>query len=472
MYIKKAERELIKTINEYVDSYNSGIKEFRTWLNSNKIYLCLKKEKMCKCTYCQNEFKTDKKINENAICPFCKKRLLIKQFNNRCFEEKNYYSILIPYEDKYLARVFEIYSYLTSTGKTENNILEIERQIILDNGALGFCEIISSMKKNTGGYFYIEYWNHDYYWKPSPYHRYAFYKKFYPDNIDDVLKAKYFSIKEVIEKVDNVNICDLITGVKDNNYSLEILIKAKLYNLATEYYEFEPGNFESTFGIDKSYFKFMQENDITKGQLDVLKLIKIKDIELIKYYENIYWRLDDLFKYCNPVDFYNYHLKEKDLSEYLDYLDMAKKLGYDLKDKKYLYPKKLKEEHDKLQHIININKSKLLNRKIKQRYKKLLINQFSDNKYIVFPAASVDDLINESKQMNNCVKTYAERYANGICDIYFMRLLTSKEISLVTIEVRDNKVVQKRTKNNAITNRSQNLFIKKWEKRLKGEKLC
>lgn len=79
---------------------------------------------------------------------------------------------------------------------------------------------------------------------------------------------------------------------------------------------------------------------------------------------------------------------------------------------------------------------------------------------------SQKELTNESKQQNNCVKTYAERIAKGKCDIYFMRLISNVNKSLVTIEVKNNKVVQKRTKNNCDATLEQNIFIEKWERKI------
>lgn len=46
-----------------------------------------------------------------------------------------------------------------------------------------------------------------------------------------------------------------------------------------------------------------------------------------------------------------------------------------------------------------------------------------------------------------------------------------KDKSLVTVEVRNNEVVQQRTKNNNDTTKEQKKFLKKWEKNIlrKGE---
>ncbi|MCF0125371.1 MAG: PcfJ domain-containing protein, partial [Clostridia bacterium] len=96
----------------------------------------------------------------------------------------------------------------------------------------------------------------------------------------------------------------------------------------------------------------------------------------------------------------------------------------------------------------------------------LIKNVFKNNEFIIFPASSVAELVEESKQQNNCVRTYAERYADGNCDIYFMRKIDTPNVSLVTVEVRDNKVVQKRTKNNEKTNKKQDKFLDTWQKKV------
>ena len=79
------------------------------------------------------------------------------------------------------------------------------------------------------------------------------------------------------------------------------------------------------------------------------------------------------------------------------------------------------------------------------------------------PAPNLKALQDESKQQNNCVRTYAEKYADGTCDIYFMRDIQNPKKSLVTVEVKNNKVVQSRIKNNNDPNEKQLKFLDRWE---------
>ena len=104
------------------------------------------------------------------------------------------------------------------------------------------------------------------------------------------------------------------------------------------------------------------------------------------------------------------------------------------------------------------------------KYKQLVFdNDFNINSEAVINYyRSFDDLIDESSQMSNCVRIYSERIVNGDCQIYFMRYKRSKNKSLVTIEVRNNKVVQARTKYNKDTTEEQSKVIKEFEKRLIG----
>ena len=107
--------------------------------------------------------------------------------------------------------------------------------------------------------------------------------------------------------------------------------------------------------------------------------------------------------------------------------------------------------------------------KIIKRSKELSANIYKNNKFIILPAYNLKDLQEESKQQHNCVRTYAEKYASGDCDIYFMRDIKKQNKSLVTVEVKQNKVIQSRVKYKKSPNNMQQKFLKTWEENvLKG----
>ena len=97
---------------------------------------------------------------------------------------------------------------------------------------------------------------------------------------------------------------------------------------------------------------------------------------------------------------------------YEDYLRFAKIFDLDLKNKKYIFPENLRKKHDELEKSFRVHSRELLNKKILGRYNNLKDNIFKDKCFIIFPAKNVEDLENESKEQHNCVRTYAEKYAN------------------------------------------------------------
>ena len=234
-------------------------------------------------------------------------------------------------------------------------------------------------------------------------------------------------------------------------------------------------NFENVFGVPKSYYGFMKRNNITYLQLEILRLLKECNISKIRYlqrFADYYGKIDKLTEIANYINlnkFIKYSKKHRgkiDIYMYKDYLKFAKMLGFDLKNKKYIFPTNLKEEHDKLEKEYKVQEENIINNAIIKRGKELNKNKYSDKKFIVFPAYTLKDLKNESKEQNNCVRTYAEDYAKGTCDIYFMRDINNQKKSLVTIEVKNKRVAQSRTKCNYSTNKEQNKFLRKWEEKV------
>lgn len=466
MYINKKTRDKINEINTFTDAFRNSI-GFEKWLDDKKKYIGIKEKNKCICSKCQKEFISNKKINNYDTCPNCNQKLLIKR--SRKYDDKDYYMYLINYKDgNYILRNYEVRSYLNSNDNMEHITTEYGRQLISVEGFSEFSFIINTMRRNLNGYFYINYSESISYWKPEIY--ISTCGSCYVD--DDTVSSKYFNPRDIFLNADNINVERLLNGIYRNNYSLELLTKAGLYNLAVDYFYFKKGKFEEVFGLEKSYLEFMQKNNITYREFEILKKIKIKDYSLIKYLLDVpLFRVEDILEFCNLYDLMKYKISSKNMDLYLDYFAMARELKYNLKDKKILYPKKLKAKHDQLMKEIQIKKDEALSKKIKRRYKKLLSNYYEDDKYIIYPVKDINELIDESSQQNNCVKTYAERYAKAECDIYFMRLSNARDKSLVTVEVRDNYVVQQRTKNNNDTTKEQKKFLKKWEKNIlrKGE---
>jgi len=205
-------------------------------------------------------------------------------------------------------------------------------------------------------------------------------------------------------------------------------------------------------------------------QLEALKLYPTSDLELIRFISRTPYIFKELIKYMSPYKVKNYlesqNLDNNYIHEYYDYLMCLKELGFDLKDKKILFPKDLIFEHDKVMSEMIIATDPKIDERINLLSDILKLNIYEDDKYIIFPANSVESLIDESSQMSNCVKNYCEMVSDNECQIYFMRYKNNKNKSLFTIEVRDGVIVQARTRFNQLPSDEINSVLKKWEKRI------
>lgn len=299
----------------------------------------------------------------------------------------------------------------------------------------------------------------------------------YTDNLIELKKTiyKYTYIWNGINYL-KINPVDtvMLTYFPIRYPQFEYLMKLKLFELAfTVPYMFKKKNtFKEIFKVEKKYLKLMQDMDINYNQLEALRICNTNDISIIKFvseYLDIFIDIKkiidvDIIRLKTYFDKNNFEFTH--ILEYRDYIKFAHELGLNLKDKNILYPINIKEEHDKLYLAITTKNDPDVNDRIKEISNLLQVNKYEDDKYIIFPAKSVESLIDESTQMSNCVRTYIEDYSKGYCQIYFMRYKDSKDKSLVTIEVRGKKVVQARTKFNDDITKEHDNVIKKWENNL------
>ena len=108
-------------------------------------------------------------------------------------------------------------------------------------------------------------------------------------------------------------------------------------------------------------------------------------------------------------------------------------MSLDMKDKQVLFPKEFIKQHDKITRELVIVTDSKTNERIESLSNILALNTYEDDKYVIFPADSVDSLIDESSQMSNCVRNYCLDVSNNKCQIYFMRYKDAINKSLVTI---------------------------------------
>lgn len=484
-YIKKAHREILEILDNRI-TFPNGWNEF---VNKQAKYhnLIIKySNNNCFCTNCRQNFISKKKVNQKTKCPNCHNIYLIKRSNLRYYEFKDDLSILDRVNDTFVIRYFELKTIIDAMHQHHSSVVEFAREIPRDdyyrdiyvNDIVSKCQCHIYINHSSSDYFNTKKWR-------AYTRNYSLidYSIVFPNNMKKILKNTEFKYSCIWKLAKHSTYIDLLKLIKNtDDYAInriERLTKMKLYNLALKAENFSFfGTFETIFGVSKDYYQFMKKYNITYPQLKILQLLKEKNINKIRYLEDFImygdstYDLEEIAKYISLNRFIKYskmHHKNVKIYLYKDYLRFAKSLGFDLKNKRYAFPKNLKEEHDKLAAQYDIKKNEIIQNAIIKRGKELIKNQYKNKNFIILPAPSLEALINEGKQQNNCVRTYAEKYAESDCDIYFMRDINKPKKSLVTIEVKNNSVVQSRIKNNDDPNQKQLEFINKWEQEvLKG----
>lgn len=151
------------------------------------------------------------------------------------------------------------------------------------------------------------------------------------------------------------------------------------------------------------------------------------------------------------------------IKELYDYANMMKTISPKF-DK---YPRHFLTTHQ----IACRNYSRMKKEFSEELFRKRINKQYecSFGDYIFIYPDSTHDIKDEAASQNNCVASYIDKVIDGKCHILFLRKKNKPDESLVTIEVRNNHIVQARRRfNDYVTAEDQkaiNAFNKKFENR-------
>ena len=157
-----------------------------------------------------------------------------------------------------------------------------------------------------------------------------------------------------------------------------------------------------------------------------------------------------------------------DLEIYRDYIGQAIKLGYDLGDKYYEFPRDLEKAHTDATAAIALKNDRELQVKIEKRLPALAPYEYSNGRFVIRPAQSIAELALEADAQRNCVyKNYSRLYANGACVIAFVRRCDAPEKSYITVEINNEyKIVQARIAMNRLPDDDGKQFLVEYERKV------
>lgn len=154
------------------------------------------------------------------------------------------------------------------------------------------------------------------------------------------------------------------------------------------------------------------------------------------------------------------------IRELYDYADMMRQLS----NKYDKYPRHFLTTHKIACRNYNRMKKEFSEELFRKRMKKEYECSFGE--YIFIYPKSTQEIKDEAACQSNCVSSYIDKVIDGYCHILFLRKKNSPKESLVTIEVRNDQIVQaKRRFNDDVTEEQKEVigkFNKKFGKEIKA----
>lgn len=149
---------------------------------------------------------------------------------------------------------------------------------------------------------------------------------------------------------------------------------------------------------------------------------------------------------------------------------MCEKLGYDRKQDRILLPRDLREEHDKVTQLIQIQKNAEMDRKIQEIYSGLEERySYEEDRYLIRPPKDFEDFLKEGAALSHCVcaSGYYRGHVEGNRLIFFVRDTADVESPLCTMEydAQRRRVLQLRGYRNQAAPPEVQKFVERWLER-------
>ena len=155
--------------------------------------------------------------------------------------------------------------------------------------------------------------------------------------------------------------------------------------------------------------------------------------------------------------------------EAIDLLNDYIKMSIDMDVEPLTNSNSLKREHDVTVRNYNqwyrANRNAMIEDSFKKRSEHLQKYEYENDKYIVITPHCVNELLEEANNQRNCLACYADYYANGRAQIFFMRKKNQKDKSYISIELNQDLTEFRQVYygcNRPVDNPDDLAFLKEW----------
>lgn len=455
-----------------------------------------RKDSIAHCTACGKDvdFNLVKAVRQGKkiVCPKCK--AVVK---GRCLSYGHNFSdsgtgvIANRVGNDVVLRFFDVCrSYINDFRKPYGELKEVLRDCY--NGTLDGAEMYDCRdrwKVCRKSYSYYMGWH----WIQHV-SLYSDYHKLYTDNLDEVLKGTPYEHSELKAFAKHVDISGdpWVYGNYLDEYLktplFEYLMKMKMYGLAKDLVQKMRGWYKPSDHLDFKAKTLQGILKITRMQLQQLAGHQDANCSTLKYLESgmsypqyLNVRNDEFdnnteligrFVKSFPVDDgktaklrkWLDGQKHPNMRTYVDYITMAKDVGWKMNDEFVLFPKDLQKSHDTVLKVYNENIDDIQAMKM-QAIAEVETKRFSfqkDGLEIVIPTTTAM-IANEGVKLHHCVGTYVDRVVKCETNILFVRKSDDRANPYYTMEVNnDNRLVQCRGMNNCGMTDEVKTFVKEF----------
>lgn len=477
-------------------------KEFEKWAFTDAVpqymyYEYGKRIGLCTCCGKHHELKEQPKYGKEGTCPGCKRKVQYRTYKKKGrIHDWEYAALIQKIQGGYVLRFFALNQLIEQGTRSYGGMSEKIR--ITYNEQWNRQAIYSYHRYKTtnkirwcNGYEYLS--------------AYGGRKeeercRLYPRNLRKILKGsklEYSGMPEFARTGIEFYQQDFIDKAKEYT-GIEKLIKAEFYNLTNSCISYGSRapidlyqkRVKKVLGLTGEYYNLIRDKDPTWREYEVTEQCQDVGIratweqiqKMSQYARNfaIYMRHSTPHKMLKYIEGLKsegpYAMRNQEVNDYHDYLQLAAGLGYNLDDDWILYPKNLKERHDQLTEEQNERKAELekesddkKDRKLKRTIKRKGWTRYemeTEQLLIRLPKCA-HEIRKEGNAQHHCVATYMDRMVAGETCILFIRKKEEQDKSYYTVEVKDNEVIQVRGKYNVAPSEDVEEFMKVFKKNIR-----
>lgn len=452
---KKRYEKRMQKIKEESEEIRPITKGLKQWAEKQMESYLFYKESTGFCGKCGQEVKLDRRKqkithNKRGICPSCRKRITYKAAGRQSHIED---SIKVVRFQKTNLGIAAIESLVVKKSFAEN-----KESVRIADRFIWFIEenykLFNELAENP---------NEEAYWYDTGAMNTG-KARIYPKNLKQIIKGTWLShsgIDVVASWKGKQEQYEMIIENYMQNPQLELVIKANMRKLTRQLWSYDRflnkgTKLNEVLGLTKANMRKARDYDLGRDEIRVLRNDpdgKLSNDEVIALANAGCHYLAALRTFTTIRKIANYTQKGHDAGIWVDYLKMAKDLGYNMKDKAVLFPRKLKVKHDDLAKIMKIQGDNIREKKYQQRIPELkALYSYETSKYKIIVPESLKAIVDEGQNLHHCVGTYTEKVAEGETDILFIRKQGEEETSYYTMEVKNLEIIQYRGAYNNLHN--------------------